>query len=96
MQTERQGETYGGIGLPERVAILETQQRNMCQDIGEIKLSMRELASKEDVKSLRAYFDCRDQNTMKYLWWVLRTIIVAIGFVLVAALSLDWFPISLL
>lgn len=78
--------------IAERVVILETQQKSMCEDIGEMKVAMRTLASKDDLISLRAYFDGRDDTLNRHLWWVIKAFIVVLGVVSLTAFGVEQIP----
>lgn len=86
------GRSMADFGLENRVAILETQMKEVRDDIKEIKTQVKEGATKGDLVELKGFFDDRDQTYTKNMWKVIYGLLVVLVALLTAAWGLKEIP----
>ncbi|SNY19462.1 hypothetical protein SAMN06265827_105126 [Orenia metallireducens] len=78
--------------LNDRVTRLESDMKNVQDDVCEIKEHLKETATKEDVINLKDYFEDRDRDFIKNMWKVIFGLIITIVTIAMSLVGIDKIP----
>ena len=73
----------------ENMHAAQTEQvKDILTDMREVKVGLGLAATKEDLSSLRGFFEDRDKEVSGNLWWVVKVAVVILGLITLSAFGL--------